>query len=48
MRWKDKKDANGAVAAWNELLKSNPTLDATRKSFVHKLITEVQQQSKSN
>jgi cytochrome c-type biogenesis protein CcmH/NrfG len=48
MRWKDKKDASGALAAWKELLKSNPTLDAARKASVQKLITEVQQQSKSN
>ncbi len=41
IRWDAKKDKPGAVAAWRELLKSNPKLDAGKKAQVEKLIAEV-------
>jgi len=40
IKWNGKKDATGAVAAWQELLKSNPALDENKKSEVNKLIAE--------
>jgi cytochrome c-type biogenesis protein CcmH/NrfG len=33
-----KKDAKGAVSAWQQLLKSNPELDARKKAMVQKAI----------
>jgi cytochrome c-type biogenesis protein CcmH/NrfG len=47
IKWQGKQDWNGALAAWQELLKSNPHLSAERKATVQKLIAEVKQQSKS-
>ncbi len=47
IRLQGKKDRNGALAAWQLLLKSNPQLAADRKAMVQKLITDVQSQSKS-
>ena len=44
IEWKEKKDAHGALAAWDQLLKSNPTLAPEKKSEVEKLIAEVQKQ----
>jgi cytochrome c-type biogenesis protein CcmH/NrfG len=41
IRWKGKNDPAGAVAAWQELLKSNPKLD--RKRIVEQMIAEAQQ-----
>jgi cytochrome c-type biogenesis protein CcmH/NrfG len=38
MRWKGKKDAPGAIAAWQELLKVHPDLD--RRPTVEKMIAE--------
>jgi predicted Zn-dependent protease len=38
MKWQGKQDAAGALAAWQELLKSNPQLAADRKANVQKLI----------
>jgi cytochrome c-type biogenesis protein CcmH/NrfG len=35
-----KKDAKGAVAAWRQLLKSNPALDARKKAEVEKAIAD--------
>jgi cytochrome c-type biogenesis protein CcmH/NrfG len=40
IRWKGKKDASGAIAAWKELLKTNPNLD--RKPIVEHMIAEAQ------
>lgn len=48
IRWKGKQDAKGAVASWQQLLKSNPKLDDARKSQVQKLIAEVGQQGTLN
>jgi len=41
IRWKGKNDPAGAVAAWQELLRTNPTLD--RKPIVEQMIAEAQQ-----
>ena len=38
IRWKGKKDAPGAIAAWQQLLKVHPDLD--RRPIVEKMITE--------
>jgi cytochrome c-type biogenesis protein CcmH/NrfG len=38
IRWKGKKDAPGAIAAWQELLKVHPDLD--RRPIVEKMIAE--------
>jgi cytochrome c-type biogenesis protein CcmH/NrfG len=42
IRWQGKQDGQGALAAWRELLKSNPQLSADRKATVQKLIADVQ------
>jgi cytochrome c-type biogenesis protein CcmH/NrfG len=42
MKWKGKDDAAGAIATWQELLRSNPNLD--RKSTVEQMIAEAQSQ----
>ena len=38
IRWKGKKDAPGAIAAWQELLKVHPNLD--RRPIVERMIAE--------
>ncbi len=38
IRWKGKKDASGAIAAWEALLKAHPDLD--RRPIVEKMIAE--------
>jgi len=43
MRWKGKKDAAGAIAAWKELLKTHPNLD--KKPLVERMIAEAQGKS---
>ena len=43
VRWKGKNDSTGALLAWDELLKSNPNLEAAKKSQVQKLIAEAKQ-----
>jgi cytochrome c-type biogenesis protein CcmH/NrfG len=48
IRWQGKKDANGAVAAWEQLLKSNPTLAEAQRAEVKKLVAQVKQQSGTN
>ncbi len=45
IEWTGKKDAAAALAAWNQLLKSNPDLAADKKSQVKQLMTEVKQQA---
>jgi cytochrome c-type biogenesis protein CcmH/NrfG len=47
VKWKGKQDSKGAVAAWQQLLKSNPELSADRKAQVQKLLADVQMQGKS-
>ena len=47
IKWQGKQDGKGALAAWRELLKSNPQLSADRKAAVQKLMADVQKQDKS-
>ena len=42
IRLQGKGDGNGALAAWQQLLKSNPQLCEDRKAMVLKLMAEVQ------
>ena len=42
IKWQGKQDSKGAVAAWQQLLKSNPQLSAERKATVQKLMADVQ------
>jgi cytochrome c-type biogenesis protein CcmH/NrfG len=44
IRWKGKKDAAGAIHAWQELLQTNPNLD--RKPIVERMIAEARQQGR--
>jgi cytochrome c-type biogenesis protein CcmH/NrfG len=41
IRLQGKGDAKGALAAWQQLLKSNPQLSAERKATVQKLMADV-------
>ncbi len=47
IKWQAKKDSQGALDAWRELLKSNPQLSADRKAAVQKLMADVQMKGKS-
>ena len=47
IKWQGKQDGKGAVASWQQLLKSNPKLSAERKAQVQKLMADVQMQGKS-
>ena len=47
IKWQGKQDSKGAVAAWQQLLKSNPQLSPERKATVEKLMADVQMQGKS-
>jgi cytochrome c-type biogenesis protein CcmH/NrfG len=47
IKWQGKHDSKGAVAAWQQLLKSNPQLSADRKANLRKLMAQVQVQGKS-
>ncbi|MGO9404051.1 MAG: tetratricopeptide repeat protein [Terriglobales bacterium] len=47
IKWQGKQDSKGALAAWQELLKSNPGLSPERKATVQKLMADVQMQGKS-
>ncbi len=46
IKWQGKQDSQGALAAWQELLKSNPQLTPDRKATVQKLMADVQAKSK--
>jgi cytochrome c-type biogenesis protein CcmH/NrfG len=46
IKWQGKQDSKGALAAWRELLKSNPHLSADRKDTVQKLMANVQMRGK--
>jgi cytochrome c-type biogenesis protein CcmH/NrfG len=46
IKWQGKQDSKGAVAAWQQLLKSNPQLSNDRKAQVQKLMADVQMQGK--
>ncbi|HTX77762.1 MAG TPA: tetratricopeptide repeat protein [Terracidiphilus sp.] len=41
IRWQGKQDAEGALSAWQQLLKFNPGLSPDRKATVQHLIAEV-------
>lgn len=41
IKWQGKQDSKGALAAWQELLKSNPKLSPDRKEAVQKLMAQV-------
>ncbi|MBZ5705963.1 MAG: tetratricopeptide repeat protein [Acidobacteriia bacterium] len=41
IKWQGKKDAGGAIAAWQQLLKSNRHLEEDKRAQVEKLIAEV-------
>ncbi|MFZ0950632.1 MAG: tetratricopeptide repeat protein [Candidatus Sulfotelmatobacter sp.] len=47
IKWQAKQDGPGALAAWQELLKSNPNLSPDRKATVQKLMADVQKKTKS-
>ncbi|MGA3213550.1 MAG: tetratricopeptide repeat protein [Terriglobales bacterium] len=47
IKWQGKKDSQGALAAWQQLLKSNPGLSPERKATVQKIMADVQMQSKT-
>ena len=47
IKWQGKQDGPGALAAWRELLKSNPQLSADRKAAVQKLMADAQKKGKS-
>jgi|SRR5271165_286602 len=47
IKWQGKQDSKGALAAWKELLKSNPQLSADRKATVQKLMADAQTKGKS-
>jgi len=38
-----KNDSSGAVSAWQQLLKMNPTLSEDKKASVRKLIAQARQ-----
>jgi len=42
MKWQGKQDVKGALAAWHELLQSNPQLSPEQKAQVTKLIADAQ------
>jgi cytochrome c-type biogenesis protein CcmH/NrfG len=43
IRLQAKNDSNGAVSAWQQLLKMNPTLSEDKKASVRKLIAQARQ-----
>jgi cytochrome c-type biogenesis protein CcmH/NrfG len=47
IKWQGKQDSKGALAAWQQLLKSNPQLSPDRKATVQKMMAEVQTKSTS-
>ena len=46
IKWQGKQDSKGALAAWQELLKSNPQWSPDRKAQVEKLMADAQMQGK--
>jgi len=48
IKWREKHDAAGALATWQQLLKTNPQLDADRKANVEHLMQEVKQHMAGN
>ena len=47
IKWQGKQDSKGAVAAWQQLLKTNPQLSPDRKATVQKLMADAQMQGKT-
>ncbi len=47
IRWRGKKDLKGALAAWSQLLKTNPELEPSKKAQVQKLMADVRAQQNS-
>ena len=47
IKWQGKRDPQGALAAWEELLRSNPQLTPERKAAVQKLMADVRAKRKS-
>ncbi len=47
IEWQGKQDSKGALAAWQELLKTNPQLSPERNAQVNKLIAELKAQGKN-
>lgn len=45
--WKEKGDSARAVALWQRLLKTNPSLPASRRQDVEKVIAEASQQTRA-
>ncbi len=41
MKWQGKRDSAGAIRAWQQLLKTNPDLEASKKNQVEKMIAEL-------
>ncbi|MFY9647244.1 MAG: tetratricopeptide repeat protein [Terriglobales bacterium] len=48
IRWTGKKDGKGALAAWQQLLRTNPQIEPTKKAQVEKLIAKVHQANSIN
>ncbi len=46
IKWKGKNDVNGAIAAWQTLLKLNPNFP--QKNVIEHLIDQAQQQSSAS
>jgi len=48
IRWQGKKDSKGALAAWSQLLKTNPQLEPAKKAQVEKIMADVRGQESAN
>ncbi len=44
IRWRGKKDSKGALAAWTQLLRTNPEMEPAKKAQVQKLMADVRAQ----
>jgi cytochrome c-type biogenesis protein CcmH/NrfG len=48
IRWQGKKDSKGALAAWAQLLKTNPQLEPAKKAQVQRMMADVRQAGNAN
>jgi len=48
IRWQGKKDAKGALAAWGQLLKTNPQLEPAKRAQVERLMAQARQGNTTN
>jgi cytochrome c-type biogenesis protein CcmH/NrfG len=48
IRWQGKKDKKGALAAWSQLLKTNPQLEPAKKAEVEKIMADVRGLNNAN